>query len=153
MKFLLDQDVPEDLTYLLGELKHEVLRLRDVLPQEAADPAVLLNFNTISPLPRVNSTDDGQDGSSDSNEQDARRHGEQDQGIEDEGSDEPSPQVVGLADGGGVGEGMHPRLHVPGGRIAGYGRGHQKPDQAAKNSDDRDDEWRIEEVIAATRVG
>ena len=41
MKFLLDQDVPEDLTYLLRELNHEVLRLRDVLPPEAADSAVL----------------------------------------------------------------------------------------------------------------
>lgn len=41
MKFLLDQDVPEDLTYLLRELDHEVLRLRDVLPVEAGDSAVL----------------------------------------------------------------------------------------------------------------
>lgn len=41
MKFLLDHDVPEDLTYLLQELGHEVLRLRDVLPQEAADLVVL----------------------------------------------------------------------------------------------------------------
>ena len=41
MKFLLDHDVPEDLTYLLQELGHEVLRLRDVLPQEASDAAVL----------------------------------------------------------------------------------------------------------------
>ena len=41
MKFLLDHDVPEDLTYLLQELGHEFLRLRDVLPQEAADALVL----------------------------------------------------------------------------------------------------------------
>ena len=41
MRFLLDQDVPEDLTYLLRELNHEVLRLCDVLPPEAADSAVL----------------------------------------------------------------------------------------------------------------
>ena len=41
MKFLLDQDVPEDLTYLLRELDHDVVRLRDVLPPEATDPAVL----------------------------------------------------------------------------------------------------------------
>lgn len=41
MKFLLDHDVPEDLTYLLQELGHEVLRLRDVLPEEASDAAVL----------------------------------------------------------------------------------------------------------------
>lgn len=41
MKFLLDHDVPEDLSYLLRELGHEVLRLRDVLPQETKDPLVL----------------------------------------------------------------------------------------------------------------
>jgi len=41
VKFLLDHDVPEDLTYLLHELGHEVLRLRDVLPQETVDPVVL----------------------------------------------------------------------------------------------------------------
>jgi predicted nuclease of predicted toxin-antitoxin system len=41
VRFLLDQDVPEDLTYLLRELNHEVVRLRDVLPPEATDPAVL----------------------------------------------------------------------------------------------------------------
>jgi AGCS family alanine or glycine:cation symporter len=33
--------------------------------------------------------------------------------LEDEGSEESSPQVVGLADGGGVSEVRHPRLHVP----------------------------------------
>jgi predicted nuclease of predicted toxin-antitoxin system len=43
VKFLLDQDVPEDLTCLLGELGHEVSRLRDVLPREAEDP-VLFQF-------------------------------------------------------------------------------------------------------------
>lgn len=41
MRFLLDQDVPEDLTYLLRELDHEIVRLRDVLPSGATDPAVL----------------------------------------------------------------------------------------------------------------
>ena len=41
MTFLLDQDVPGDLTYLLGELNHEVIRLRDVLPPETADALVL----------------------------------------------------------------------------------------------------------------
>ena len=41
MKFLLDHDVPEDLTYLLHALGHQFLRLRDVLPQEAADSLVL----------------------------------------------------------------------------------------------------------------
>jgi hypothetical protein len=39
--FLLDQDVPEDLTYLLRELDHDVLRVRDVLGPEAADSLVL----------------------------------------------------------------------------------------------------------------
>lgn len=41
MKFLLDHDVPDDLSYLLRELGHEVLRLHDVLPHETADPLVL----------------------------------------------------------------------------------------------------------------
>jgi predicted nuclease of predicted toxin-antitoxin system len=41
VKFLLDHDVPEDLTYLLRALGHEVLRLRDVLDVEAADSLVL----------------------------------------------------------------------------------------------------------------
>ena len=41
MRFLLDHDVPEDLTYLLQELQHEVVRLRDVLPPEADDALVL----------------------------------------------------------------------------------------------------------------
>lgn len=41
MKFLLDHDVPDDLTYLLHELGHNVLRLRDVVPPEATDPDVL----------------------------------------------------------------------------------------------------------------
>ena len=41
MKFLLDHDVPEDLTYLLQELGHEFLRLCKVLPQEATDSLVL----------------------------------------------------------------------------------------------------------------
>lgn len=41
MTFLLDQDVPDDLTYLLRELNHEVLRLRDVLPPDVADIVVL----------------------------------------------------------------------------------------------------------------
>jgi predicted nuclease of predicted toxin-antitoxin system len=43
VKFLLDQDVPDDLTYLLRELNHDVLKLRDVLPVEAKDSTVL-NF-------------------------------------------------------------------------------------------------------------
>ena len=41
MRFLLDHDVPDDLTYLLRELHHEAARLRDVLQPEATDSAVL----------------------------------------------------------------------------------------------------------------
>lgn len=41
MRFLLDQDVPDNLIYLLRELNHEVVRLRDVLPAGAPDSAVL----------------------------------------------------------------------------------------------------------------
>jgi hypothetical protein len=40
VRFLLDQDVPEDLSYLLRELNHEILRVRDVLPPDAVDPDV-----------------------------------------------------------------------------------------------------------------
>ena len=41
MTFLFDQDVPEDLTFLLRELDHEVVRLREVLLHEASDQEVL----------------------------------------------------------------------------------------------------------------
>lgn len=41
MKFLLDQDVPDDLSYLLRELEHEVSLLREVLPNDAPDLTVL----------------------------------------------------------------------------------------------------------------
>jgi len=41
VRFLLDQDVPEDLSYLLRELGHEVVRVRDFLPQDATDSVVL----------------------------------------------------------------------------------------------------------------
>lgn len=41
MKFLLDHDVPEDLSYLLGQLGHDVTLLRKALPAEASDEAVL----------------------------------------------------------------------------------------------------------------
>lgn len=41
MKFLLDHDVPEDLSHLLGQLGHEVTLLRKVLPATASDAAVL----------------------------------------------------------------------------------------------------------------
>ena len=58
------------------------------------------------------------------------RHGEQDQRIEDKRREKSPAKVVRLADGSGVDERMHPRLHVPRRRIAGHGRGHQKPEQA-----------------------
>ena len=41
MKFLLDHDVPEDLSYLLQELDHDITLLRKVLPANASDEAVL----------------------------------------------------------------------------------------------------------------
>jgi predicted nuclease of predicted toxin-antitoxin system len=41
VKFLLDHDVPEDLSYLLRQLGHEVSLLREVLPAEAPDQSVL----------------------------------------------------------------------------------------------------------------
>ena len=57
MKFLLDHDVPEDLTYLLQELGHEFLRLRDVLPQEATDALVLrVAYDQGCLLPPVTAT-------------------------------------------------------------------------------------------------
>jgi predicted nuclease of predicted toxin-antitoxin system len=41
MTFLLDHDVPENLTYSLRELGHQVLHLRNVLPLETDDRDVL----------------------------------------------------------------------------------------------------------------
>ena len=41
MKFLLDQDVPEDVTFSLKALGHKVLLLRQVLPVTATDDQVL----------------------------------------------------------------------------------------------------------------
>lgn len=41
MKFLLDHDVPEDLSYLLEKLGHEVTLLREALRPDASDEAVL----------------------------------------------------------------------------------------------------------------
>jgi predicted nuclease of predicted toxin-antitoxin system len=40
MKFLLDHDVPDEVEQLLRYWKHEVRRLREVLPVTAADVAV-----------------------------------------------------------------------------------------------------------------
>ncbi len=41
MKFLFDNDVPDDLGYVLRELGHIVLLLREVLPRTTPDPEVL----------------------------------------------------------------------------------------------------------------
>ena len=41
MKFLLDHDVPEDLSYLLEQLGHDVTLLRKALLEDASDEAVL----------------------------------------------------------------------------------------------------------------
>lgn len=41
MKFLLDHDVPDDLSYLLEELGHNVTLLRKVLPEDTSDESVL----------------------------------------------------------------------------------------------------------------
>jgi len=40
VRFLLDHDVPEDLSYLLEQLGHTVTLLRRVLPQDAPDESV-----------------------------------------------------------------------------------------------------------------
>jgi hypothetical protein len=41
VKFLLDHDVPDDLSYLLDQLGHEVTLLRKALPGDSSDEAVL----------------------------------------------------------------------------------------------------------------
>lgn len=41
MKFLLDHDVPDDLSYLLDQLGHDVTLLRRALPGDSLDEAVL----------------------------------------------------------------------------------------------------------------
>ena len=77
--------------------------------------------------------------------QDAQWHGEQDQRVEDKRREKSPTKVVGLADGSGVNEGMHPRLHVPRRRTAGHGRGHQNPEQAGEDSVLGDVVWGIDE--------
>ena len=64
----------------------------------------------------------------------AEWHREQDQRIEDKRREKSPTQVVGLADGSGVDERMHPRLHVARRGTAGHGRGHQRPEQAEQES-------------------
>jgi hypothetical protein len=41
VRFLLDNDVPDDLSYLLRQLGHGVILLRDVLPGVTSDESVL----------------------------------------------------------------------------------------------------------------
>jgi predicted nuclease of predicted toxin-antitoxin system len=41
VKFLLDHDVPDDLSYLLAQLRHDVTLLRKALPGDSSDKAVL----------------------------------------------------------------------------------------------------------------
>lgn len=41
MKFLLDHDVPDDLSYLLEQLGHDVTLLREALPGGSSDEVVL----------------------------------------------------------------------------------------------------------------
>lgn len=41
MKFLLDHDVPDSLSYLLEQLGHDVTLLRKALPGDSSDEAVL----------------------------------------------------------------------------------------------------------------
>ncbi len=40
MKFLLDHDVPDDLSYLLKQMEHDVALLRDSLPSHSSDEEV-----------------------------------------------------------------------------------------------------------------
>jgi predicted nuclease of predicted toxin-antitoxin system len=40
VKFLLDHDVPDDLSYLLEQLGHDVTLLRKALPRDSSDEAV-----------------------------------------------------------------------------------------------------------------
>jgi predicted nuclease of predicted toxin-antitoxin system len=42
VKFLLDHDVPDDLSYLLQQLGHDVTLLRKALPGDSSDEAILL---------------------------------------------------------------------------------------------------------------
>jgi predicted nuclease of predicted toxin-antitoxin system len=41
LNFLLDHDVPEELSYILEHLGHHVIRVRDTLPPDAPDAIVL----------------------------------------------------------------------------------------------------------------
>lgn len=41
MRFVLDHDVPDDLSYLLVQLGHEAMLLRKTLPDDSSDETVL----------------------------------------------------------------------------------------------------------------
>jgi predicted nuclease of predicted toxin-antitoxin system len=41
VKFLLDHDIPDDLSYLLEQLGHEITLLRKALPGDSSDESVL----------------------------------------------------------------------------------------------------------------
>ena len=47
MKFLLDHDVPDDLSHFIGHLGHEVLLLRRVLAGDSSDETVLQFANEL----------------------------------------------------------------------------------------------------------
>lgn len=50
MKFPLDHDVPDDLSHLLHQLRHEVVLLRTILPATTPDEQVLadaINANMV----------------------------------------------------------------------------------------------------------
>ena len=85
-------------------------------------------------------------------QQDARRHHEQDQRIEHECREKSRAEVVRLADGSGVEEGMHPCLRVTRGRIARHRCRYQQPEHIADPRDECDDIWRIDQGPAVARV-
>ena len=86
-------------------------------------------------------------------EQDARLHAEQDQRVENEDGEKSPREVLGLADGGSVGEGIHPCRHVPRARFAGDSPGHQEPHQAAEHRGLRDGERRVDEEVDVEHLG
>jgi hypothetical protein len=53
LKFLLDHDVPDALSYLLEQLGHDVTLLRNALPGDSSDE-VVLQFAHDRGLPAIN---------------------------------------------------------------------------------------------------
>jgi hypothetical protein len=84
-------------------------------------------------------------------EQAADLHTQQDQGIESKCGEKSSAEVLGLADGARVDERVHPRMHVPSGRLAGDHRRRQQPDLAAEDGNRGNDERRVENEILRQR--